>query len=168
MKIKKPTYLCEYLSAHISVPVSYCPNHGFFIIYMVSQNPLLDYLRERRGGDHLVRLGDAHQTAALTLAKPFCILSKKILLIHLYFLSIYVLYTCEFSFCSNGKFKACSDKYFTYFTWNRLLWAFFIFSIPVAATVGFLVSRVGPIAPLLFLVDHVRSIRDTIESTVDF
>ena len=54
---------------------------------MVSQNPLLDYLRERRGGDHLVRLGDAHQTAALTLAKPFGILPKKIA--HLYYGTLY-------------------------------------------------------------------------------
>ena len=53
---------------------------------MVIQNTVRthDYLREWGGGDHLVRLGDAHQTAALTLAKPLGILPKDILLAHLY------------------------------------------------------------------------------------
>ena len=39
-------------------------------------------------------------------------------------------------------------------------------SIPVAATVNFKVSRIGPIAPLLILVGHFGLIRDTIKSTV--
>ena len=54
---------------------------------------------------------------------------------------------------------------------NRLqLWGgggstFLIVSIPVAAAVDFMLSRIGQIAPLLLLVDRFVPIRDTIKST---
>ena len=40
----------------------------------------------------------------------------------------------------------------------------YFFSITVAATVDFSVSRIGPIVTLLLLVDHLGTIRDTIKS----
>ena len=36
----------------------------------------------------------------------------------------------------------------------------------MAATLDFIVSRIGPIAPLLLLVDHFETIQDTIKSTL--
>ena len=42
------------------------------------------------------------------------------------------------------------------------LWALFIITIPVAAMVDFMVSRIGPIDPCLLLVDHFGQKRDTI------
>ena len=36
----------------------------------------------------------------------------------------------------------------------------------MTATVDFMVSLIGPIAPLLSLLDHFEQIRDTIKSTV--
>ena len=43
---------------------------------------------------------------------------------------------------------------------------FSIFSIPVAATVNFMVSRIGLKAPLLLLLDNFGPIHDTLKSTV--
>ena len=43
---------------------------------------------------------------------------------------------------------------------------FSISSIPLAATVDLMVSRIGPIALLLLLVEYFGPIRDTIKSTV--
>ena len=40
-----------------------------------------------------------------------------------------------------------------------------IYSIPVAATVDFMVERIGPIAQLQLPVDHLGTILDTIKST---
>ena len=43
---------------------------------------------------------------------------------------------------------------------------FYISSIPEATTVEFIVSRIGPILPLLYLVDYFEPIFDTIKLTV--
>ena len=48
----------------------------------------------------------------------------------------------------------------------RFTFKLFPFLIPVAAKVDYMVARIGPIAPLLFLVDHFGPIHDTIKSTV--
>ena len=47
-----------------------------------------------------------------------------------------------------------------------LIYFLFVFSIPVAAIVDFMVSRIGTIAPCPLHVDHFGPIRDTIKSVV--
>ena len=65
-----------------------------------------------------------------------------------------------------GIFKKGTDQCSPILGVYRFLQAFLFFPNPVNTTVEFMVQRVGPIIPLLLLVNRFGPIRGTIKSTV--